>query len=178
MARRAPAAMAILATTLMACSGSPSTYDFQATPQFSYNHLALAGANETLAAIRNNPFAADRDNVAVLAAMNRPLPDLAMRFSPARTGMAATPYKVVLAFGEAPRGNPCTDTSSAGGGVGAIRLHGAFCVNDYMLSRVTGSAEGITGPGDGRFAELVHEVLVALLPTMDPFQRCPLSAEC
>jgi hypothetical protein len=168
----------MLTIALGACSGSPSTYDFVAVPQFSYDHLVLAGERETLAVVRNNPFAADRDNAAVLAAMNRPVHDLSLRFSQARTGMAATPYKVVLAFGEAPRGNPCVDTSSAGGGVGAIRLHGAFCVNDYMLSRVTGAAEGITGPADGRFAELIHEVLVALLPVMDPFQRCPLSTEC
>lgn len=157
---------------LCGCTGS-TVYTTYYDSLYSPDEVTLAAANNpALAVIRANPFAADRDNAAVLAAMQ------GVNFGP-RLLFAQTPragdrygYKVILDFG-APSfgGAPCSlgPTPSAPRPTAErMDIYAAFCIGDRLLSEVGGSVGGVTGPDDPRLRRLIADLLVALTPPYDP----------
>ena len=164
---------------LAACAGAGSVHDFLASPQYSTGHVAAASQGETLVVVRNNPFPADRDSAGVVAAMRGQHFGPNLNLTTATRANAPQDYKIVLAFGGAPGGNPCTDTASAP--QPATRVNAAFCVRDFMLTRVSGHADAFTGPNDPAFRGLMGQVMAALLPNKDPFERsenCHMLPNC
>lgn len=140
---------------------------------YSPDEVTLAAANNpALAVIRGNPFAADRDNAAVLAAMQGVNFGPRLLFSQSPRADDRYGYKVILDFG-APSfgGGPC----SLGPTPPAPRptaermdVYAAFCIGDRLLSEAGGSVGGVTGPDDPKLRRLIADLLVALTPPYDP----------
>ena len=78
-------------------------------------------------------------------------------------------YKTVVAFNP-PRGTGvddlCRDAEKVSGGptVERLRVAMVFCEGDTALSSASGSAGGIGGASDARFAELVRETTFFMVP--------------
>ncbi len=58
-------------------------------------------------------------------------------------------------------------TSGAAPG-GTVRLVAAFCSSVHTLSQVTAAADGVHGPDDRAFAQLIDQVMFDLFPARDP----------
>lgn len=156
------------------CTGGAVVSHSYYSSAYTPDHVQLAATSGTaIAAIRNNPFAADRDNAGVVAAMQ------GRNFGP-RMYFSQTPrpddkygYKVILDFGPPGpsaayqcQGGSATPESAARSG--QIDVTATFCIGDRLLTDASGTVSGATGPDDPRFKALIGDIMVALTPPYDP----------
>jgi hypothetical protein len=169
---------------LYACTGASVISHSYYNSAYSPDHVQLAAASGTaVAAIRNNPFAADRDNAGVVAAMQ------GRNFGP-RLYFSQTPrpddkygYKVILDFrppGPSSayqcQGESTPPTSAPPSG--QIDVTATFCVGDRLLTDAAGTVSGATGPDDPRFRQLIGDIMVALTPPYDPSRGSCSGPDC
>lgn len=182
--RLAPPVVLAAALALAGC-GSPQVYGVQYNSAYSPDHPQLAASDgEALAVIRANPFAEDRDNAAILAAMQGRNPGYKVYFRQASRPEAKYDYKVILTFGDGLSpyaANPCTDTGPlpAAANTGRVDLRADFCVGPTFLSEARGTVDGVKSASDPRVNQLVGEVLADLMSDryMDQGDRCGM-ADC
>ena len=93
-------------------------------------------------------------------------------FTPKPSGEGSAPYHVVMVF-NAPRYLAdeliCADgfdIDTAPNG-GSLTLLTGFCIGDTLLSTASGSVDGVKGPKDPIFRELVRQVIYSLFPAYD-----------
>lgn len=167
---------------LAGCDGVSTISSSYYNSTYSPSHVDLAAANNpSQAIVRGNPFANDRDNSAVIAAMQGRNFGPKMYFSPTPRAGDKYGYKVILSFGEKiSRNYQCGPDGVAGipAPAGTVSLVGTFCIGDIVLTDAVGTVSGVTGPDDPRFRRLIGDVMVALTPPYDPNRghddSCPL----
>ena len=166
--------VATLATlaTLAGCDGVSTISSSYYNSTYSPSHVVLAAANNpSQATIRGNPFPNDRDNSAVIAAMQGRNYGPKMYFSPTPRADDKYGYRVILSFGEKiSRNYQCGATGPTGtpAPAGTVALVGTFCVGDIVLTDAVGTVSGVTGPDDPKFRRLIGDVMVALTPPYIP----------
>lgn len=161
------------ALALGGCAG-PVIHSTYLESGYAPSHVTLAAANNpALAVIRNNPFAADHGNEAVLAAIQ------ARNFGP-KLYFSQTPraedrygYKVVLDFGQGAYATAELCRQEAAPAAprppgSRIDVSAAFCIGRIPLSETTGWVEGVDGPNDLAFRNLMSQIMLALTPPVDP----------
>ena len=176
-----------IATVLALCGCSDASlvhYNYY-NSGYEPGHVALAAANgPSLAVIRNDPFPQDRNNEGVLAAMQARNLGPRMYFSQTARPDDKYGYKVVLNFGAARSGDAGYMGYSLNGAsaecqapptppnaaplAGEIKVTGAFCIGDRLLTDASASISGATGPDDPRFKRLIGDMMVALTPPYIP----------
>ena len=161
------------ALTLAACDAGITTYRSEAAGSISAQTYAPYAAMDgtSLAVIRNNPFAGDRDNQLVLATMRTHNPMLKYRFA-----LAPTPdwngYSVIFVFGEPPIGNQnlCQNATLPPRPMpaGTTTVMADLCYGPLLITEVYGHTAAVRGPDDPRFASLVGGVLEDLFALRRP----------
>jgi hypothetical protein len=168
---RYPALSIALLAVLSGCGGA-TVYTTYYDSLYSPDEVTLAAANNpALAVIRANPFAADRDNAAVLAAMQGVNFGPRLRFTQTPRADDRYGYKVILDFGApSPGAIACRlgPSPAVPRPTDQLDVYAAFCVGDRLLSEASGSVGGVSGPDDPRLRRLIADLLVALTPPYDP----------
>ncbi len=125
--------------------------------------------------VAGNPFAMpkDRFDAAVRRLMYGQTEGLPVSFveRPA-SGKTDPAYKVVVAFNALPwvsgfelcEKGSLTPTRTGGG---ELNMAIAFCIGDSLKSDTSGFTSAVAGPDTPRFARLVRQVTLALIPTQD-----------
>lgn len=169
--------LVFVAAALGGCAGSPIVHSSYYNSAYTPSHVTLAAASgPSLAVIRFDPFPSDRDNAAVVAAMQ------GRNFGP-KMFFTQTPrpddrygYKVVLDFSSASARyatqcvappTPAATTPPAD----SIVVTASFCVGAILLTDASGSISGVRGPDDPAFQRLIADLLAALTPPYDPNRR-------
>lgn len=185
LAMRTILCMAALGALVVGGCAGPVIHSTYLESGYATSHVGLAAANNpALAVVRNNPFAADRDNEAVLAAIQ------ARNFGP-KLYFSQTPraedrygYKVVLDFGQGAYATaalchqePAPAAPRPPGS--RIDVSAAFCIDRIPLSETAGWVEGVDGPQDPAFQNLMSQIMLALTPPVDPRRNdrddmCPM----
>ncbi|MBI3708544.1 MAG: hypothetical protein HY246_12845 [Proteobacteria bacterium] len=162
---------------LAACADEPAVYNFYSTSTYDPTYVAdAAGRGDTLAVIRHNPFAADRDNSGVLAAMQGQNAGPPLHYTQMQQPSGMSGYQVVVAFGTPPIGrrNMCRDHDAPFGPSPAGRLAAtaAFCFGRNMLTEASATGAASDRPEDPRFKRLMNQLLVALFPSNLIYDDC------
>lgn len=165
--------LALASPLLLSACGSPQVYGTYYNSGYAPSHPMLAAADgESLAVIRANPFADDRDNAKVLATMQGRNPGPKMFFRQTARVESRYDYKVVVTFASSGAGvaNPCLDTQAlpAAARTGRIDLRADFCVGGALLSEARGSIDAVEHADDPRFRRLMGDLLAQLLTDRDP----------
>lgn len=166
----------IAAAALSGCMDGAIVHYSYYNSAYTPDHVGLAAASgPSLAVIRNDPFPQDRDNRAVVAAMQGRNFGPKMYFNQVPRPDDRYGYKVILDFGGERSGytqctvppTPPATTAPAG----RISVLATFCIGDLLLTDALGSISGASGPEDPRFQRLIGDMLVALTPPYDPNRR-------
>ncbi len=129
---------------------------------------------EMLTRVYGNPFAPGADGIerSVTRLMKGANFGPEADFTPKPSGEGSAPYHVVMVF-NAPRYLAdeliCADgfdIDTAPNG-GSLTLLTGFCIGDTLLSTASGSVDGVKGPKDPKFRELVRQVIYSLFPAYD-----------
>jgi hypothetical protein len=171
MTRKLIAVGTILA--LAGCADTPTVYGlYRNTPYYPAAVAFAAGAGDTLAVIRNNPFPTDRDNSGVLAAMQGQNLGPRLHYTQTPRPNDTYGYRVVVAFGTPSTGvrDLCRNSEAAFGTApdGRMAATAAFCLGRSMLTEVSAIGPGAGQPDDPRFKQLMSDMLVALFPIDNP----------
>lgn len=186
--RRATAAAAILAAAagLAACAGGGSglfggpliTYDQQVSPYAPSFVRTAAQTGSFYVRILGEPFPGEtpKEEIARRIPMPQWLGQVRATTMPGEE--VNTNFFAILAFNPAFSG-PLTDAACADPEAvpvqppvaGTVRLAAGFCIGSRIGSYLVAQQEGIAGPDDPRFAAMLGQVMLALLPRYDPALR-------
>ena len=165
---------ALTAAALAACTGV-ATQSYVVSKDLPA-HVGYAAAQGPIpVAVVNNPFAGDKDNAGVLAAMQGQSHWPGVSFASSTGGNQG--YLIVLRFGtpmasSAQYCRPDAPTSPAP--AGRTHIDAVFCVASHtmhLISQATADTDRIDSPQDPRFARLMSDLFDALLPSNDPLYR-------
>ncbi|MGE3935784.1 MAG: hypothetical protein AB7F67_21170 [Rhodospirillaceae bacterium] len=162
-----------------ACTNAPIVYDAgPSTSSYMDGEFeAAARDGEVRTEVLGNPFGVPQDRVesAVTSAMrgaNRG-PDVAFTTHPGTTspGVAASPYKVVVAF-DLPVGLVNSSICAPSGAYpvrsgGAVSMTAAFCRDGSLMSHGTASFDSPVGIDSPGFRALVRNATYAMIPPID-----------
>lgn len=164
-----------LATVLLAGCAGGVTVTRNYIPQRGVpGHADYAVAlGATPVVMLDNPFPPP----AVLAALqkNNPRPH---QFTAEPPASLEGGYRVLVAFDRLPAGGlgvcrgPFTAGAPAAAPAGApttTRVYGAFCLGPVLLSEAVATSPRISAPEDPLFARLMGDLIVALMPSRDPY---------
>lgn len=175
---RSLAGLALIAVALAACLGDATViYREYYNSAYTPAHVTLAAANNPAqAVVRNSPFAADRDNAGVIAAMQGRNWGPPIYFAPRPRADDKYGYRVVVDFapGLATGYTLCrapaepTSPQAPAAPLKEIGLVAAFCVSDVLLTEAAGRVPVVSGPDDPRFRGLMAQVMLALTPPNNP----------
>lgn len=159
---------------LAACANQPRTYSgYVATAYTPTEYGVGAGRKDLRVEVRGDPFEMGQDAFAVATV------EILQRYQPRpqpthftlEPGENANPaFRMALLFDAPPAVNaisacqtpPVTETSP-----GDVRVSAMFCRHQGTLTKITGQIDGVTGVDDPKFAELLHQIVIALFPTED-----------
>jgi hypothetical protein len=171
------AAMAAIALFLSACSGV-RVIEIVGTQNYyngAFEFATQSGSIKTI--VLGSPFGKeagpiDAVTTGYMKGANR---GPVVTFEPARWTKPGNAFRVVVVFnGRVPFGHEaiCKYGPDIGSdpGLATARMDAAFCQGDYLLSSAEGYVDGLTGPDDPRFGELVKAVTLALIPAIDYHQ--------
>ncbi len=170
-------AVSLLALGLGACTGMVVVQDSPG-PRHAYfdgdfEYATRDGAIVT--EVAGNPFAMPKQRFddAVRRLMDGQTLGPPVTFANGPTPGKTDPhYKVVVAFNAPPgvsafdlcRKGAATPTRGTGG---EVNMAIAFCIGDDLKSDTSGFTSSVAGSGAPRFAQLVREVTLALIPVQD-----------
>ena len=168
--RRAPFLLAAGALLLAGCGGAPSVYNAQiyhdSWPDFFYGG---GTGGEYLAVVWGNPFRADKaaTEAVVIESIERAYNHAGNSFStsPERVNPLVPYVAVVFNAGYFSSGLPCGDLDALRPGPapsGNVAVQAALCRGGAALTGVRGSVEGVGGPDDPKFRQLIHQVAIKL----------------
>lgn len=136
-----------------------------------------AGFGPVPVVVVGNPIAGDRDNRAIIEAMNGRRWD-GIRFVPA-SGPVGNGYSMVLVFGKGDSGtNFCgTPAIAASAAAGGPLITGTFCLGGRLRSQAVASVGPTRDPRDPEFNAALNGLVGALYaPDTDPTKRRPATA--
>lgn len=160
---------------LTGCAGQPTLYSNYVATTYTPTEFGVgAGRKDLRVEVRGDPFAMGE------AAFAEATVDILRRFQPRpqptnftlEPGDNSNPaYRMALLF-DAPRAvnaiSGCRNPPVAETEAEIVRVSAMFCRNQGTLTQTSGELEGVTSVDDPRFADLMHQIVIALFPIKDP----------
>ncbi len=165
------AAIVAPALALGACSSVRinENHDSQNYYDGAFEFATQSGSIKTV--VIGSPFGKDDRSIAdkTTALMKGATPGSVVTFEPSDWTKADNSFRVVVLFnGRMPYDQDAI--SKKGPEIGTdpgrstVRMDAALCHGDYLISSADGSVDGLKGPDDPRFRELVRGVALAMIP--------------